>query len=1646
MKNLHKTFAKFMLLAFSLILFPLLPQAQPCIINDQSVIANPVSVCTGNSSTITVGYSESGINYTLRNHAGNTILAGPLPGTGSALNFNTGPVNSATTFNVLAESDKYSVYLDGGQAGLIIPSSPSLDVTNNFTIEGWIKPDETTGFSRLFNKSQAYALGLSNGQSQITFTRHNAGDYSLPFSFVTGQWYHIACTYAAGTVEFFVNGVSIGTVGGVPGILVQASDAQIGSESSSFHQFRGNIDNVRLWNSVRTVTEIAANQNAYLTSTGNPTLAGSWWISEGSGSTTRDFSANAVHATSLAGTWQADSPIPFCDLQLTTTPQVSVDVSSITLTSAPGSNNQNVEVNSSIAQITYTTTGASGATFSNLPPGVSGNWNSNVITISGTPNDHSGSPYNYLITLTGACGLVTASGTIEVNSVCSIELFGIAPTPVPIINPDFEILYKTGSTTVTSPPFTNGQVAFGNSHIDMEGPTVIFSDQSEGNRFDMAGWAFSSLMGIVNSNPNFDTPRDMIAWINGAIYGGGTEEKTMSQILDEDLIQNTTYDLTADFGWRHDNPNPSPPVLKLYAGATLLTAISSESPPLIKGEFVTYKRTYLVNDPGISGPLRIEVGIAANVSGNQLSIDHVSLNKTTEVYQSACVNTPITDVNYITNGATGAVFSGLPPGVDGIWADNIVTISGTPTTSVGSPFNYTVNLTGGCGTVSASGTISVNPSTPVSVTGGGTFCGGSSTTLTATEGLSSWSWGSFGNTQILGSDQTLLATRSGLYTVTAVNEFGCISAGSTIVEIGDYIINSSLSSGSTSISNRLFVGGVVSSDCDAPKTCQGNSGAAGPFAYNLHSFTNITPDPVCAVVALNANCNSFTFSTVYLESFDPSNNCTNYLADMGSAITGGPWSYEVTIPGGATIVIKVINFNSGNYCSNYRLIVDIPRVDPAIEVSPSSPQCSGSPITLTASLANSYSWSPGAETTQSIIHNTGTTNYTVTLGYGNVGCDTTVSQSVTVVSPAVNSMPDQAFCNGENVVVNFTGGDEGTVYNWTNTNPDIGLAASGSGSLNFGATNGTNSPIFSNISVTPVNGPCAGTPVSFIITVNPSPNVIATPPSETICNNSQTSIGLSSNVPGTTFTWIVQNTIGSVSGQSAGSGNTISQSLVNSGSSAASVTYRITPSTLAPANCEGPFTDVTITVSPSPDITCPGPLSFNSNSDGPENCSGTAAWNHPSVSQDVCEPVLLNMSIDGQTQLSVTPGAAFLQTMNVGSYVVAYSVTDGAANSDYCSFTINIVDNEAPSASCSSQTYAFNGESEIILDPNELVEASDNCGVQTIIINPLQITPDQVGGSVTYTATVTDINGNSASCTANISIGGLPSGWSQDVDGINCNNGNSISYNAANQTWTATSTNCYYANPFTTDAMAFAQYTLCGNGSITALVTGINGNALGWAGVIMRESNAAGAKKVQLTSNLNSNLNRREVRSVTNGPAVPQQSPAQNRFWLRIVRTGNQFVAYNSPNGFNWFMVMTANVTMNECIDIGLVLTNYTQNSTVTATFSNVSIQGGIATLPAPDQNNTVSAANDLYDFEVYPNPSSGELFIEMPSYAGKAVRIELYNTQGQMIHLFERDKAIMNVKEKLHLSGYAPGMYFIKLKSEGLQDATKRIVLISGN
>jgi hypothetical protein len=118
--------------------------------------------------------------------------------------------------------------------------------------------------------------------------------------------------------------------------------------------------------------------------------------------------------------------------------------------------NQFVGVNSSVNNILYQTSGATGAVISGLPLGVTGSWSNNLVTISGTPLVQG--TFNYSITLTGG---ICAGGN-DTQSVC-------------VNQPLDEIQYTTTGATgaaVTGLPSGVTGVWSGNKVIISGTPTV----------------------------------------------------------------------------------------------------------------------------------------------------------------------------------------------------------------------------------------------------------------------------------------------------------------------------------------------------------------------------------------------------------------------------------------------------------------------------------------------------------------------------------------------------------------------------------------------------------------------------------------------------------------------------------------------------------------------------------------------------------------------------------------------------------------------------------------------------------------------------------------------------------------------------------------------------------------------------------------------------------------------------------------------------------------------------------------------------------------------------------------------------------------------------------------------------------------------
>ena len=226
----------------------------------------------------------------------------------------------------------------------------------------------------------------------------------------------------------------------------------------------------------------------------------------------------------------------------------------------------------------------------------------------------------------------------------------------------------------------------------------------------------------------------------------------------------------------------------------------------------------------------------------------------------------------------------------------------------------------------------------------------------------------------------------------------------------------------------------------------------------------------------------------------------------------------------------------------------------------------------------------------------GTVTVTSVFTGGGIACNgSSTSFTITVnPTPSVTAPNAVVVChNALTTAIGFVG--SGTQYTWTNNQPGIGLAASGSGNIpSFTAINTTTSPIIATINVTPVylnnNVSCSGTVQSFTITVNPSPQVTFAPTQQTICSGtSSTLVTLSSTTPNAIITWSTLNVPASISGVNTASGGTTipAYTLINSSATPQTVQFTASASNTGIQACPGSSVTYTITVNPTPSVTAP---------------------------------------------------------------------------------------------------------------------------------------------------------------------------------------------------------------------------------------------------------------------------------------------------------------------------------------------------------------------------------------------------------------------------------------------------------------------------
>ncbi len=140
------------------------------------------------------------------------------------------------------------------------------------------------------------------------------------------------------------------------------------------------------------------------------------------------------------------------------------------------------------------------------------------------------------------------------------------------------------------------------------------------------------------------------------------------------------------------------------------------------------------------------------------------------------------------------------------------------------------------------------------------------------------------------------------------------------------------------------------------------------------------------------------------------------------------------------------------------------------------------------------------------------------------------------------------------------------------------------------------------------------------------------------------------------------------------------------------------------------------------------------------------------------------------------------------------------------------------------------------------------------------------------------------------------------------------------------------------DGFHFVYQPLSGDGTVVARVVSLQGSSAAQAGIMIRETLDAGANHVYLFD-YSSAIWMTERTSTGASSTYQSMGSATLPYWIKLVRSGNVFSMYGSPDGVNWVQLGTSQtVSMAQNVYVGLAVTSRNTSSLATATFDGVSL------------------------------------------------------------------------------------------------------------
>jgi gliding motility-associated-like protein len=546
----------------------------------------------------------------------------------------------------------------------------------------------------------------------------------------------------------------------------------------------------------------------------------------------------------------------------------------------------------------------------------------------------------------------------------------------------------------------------------------------------------------------------------------------------------------------------------------------------------------------------------------------------------------------------------------------------TPTTAPAGTFYIKVASANGCSDIK-SVTVTVNSIPNLVITNPTAVCTpatvdltSASTTVGSSSGLTFSYWTNASTTNLLSAPTSV--AQSGTYYIKATNTTGCVDVKSVIVTVNvipNLIItnpNPVCAPNTVDLTSALITFGSASGLTFSYWIDSSTSATlANPLSVSSSGtfFIKATAATSCAsvkpvVVTINA------IPSVVIN--DPA-VCLPSTADLTApSITTGSaaglnysyWvnpeaTFALSNPRSVTIGTYYVKGTNSSACFDIKPVTVMGNPSPNLVITNPTPVCEPATIDLTVSsitagstsgLIFSYWTNTTATTTLSNPESVTNGTYYVK-GTNDVGC-ADIAEVIAEVKPmpqVITSPISSNICSASNANIQLSTSNVvpgGVAYSWTSSLASgnaQGYSDGNGASIAQYLTSSSSGIVRYTIQSTSVTGGCVGTIVTTDVSINPAPEVSVNSALSTslICNGCSTNIILQNpnNIPGTNFSWIATVINGNVTGQSSGSGNTITQTLSKTSTNGI-VRYTVTPKA---GDCQGnPITyDVRINLSPT---------------------------------------------------------------------------------------------------------------------------------------------------------------------------------------------------------------------------------------------------------------------------------------------------------------------------------------------------------------------------------------------------------------------------------------------------------------------------------